>query len=271
MIPAYYFPFIDLGSFSIPTYPLAHSMAYVIAGILILVEAKRRGADIRLVYNTIMIGFFGAVVGARLGGIIDNLGYFIANPNEIFNLGSGGWTESGGFILSFLLMILYLRRRNFSLLSFFDITAPAMALRFAVSRLGCGAIHDHIGKVMERPWPWGVEYEGLIRHETGLYSLFSNTIIFIILWSLRKRIKTRGVFFVAYLFMYSISIFIIRFFRAEDLPYVSDPRYLGLTATQYIAIVVLVTAILVYTYIRKHPVSVSTNPYGTPNGYENKK
>jgi phosphatidylglycerol---prolipoprotein diacylglyceryl transferase len=257
MIPAYFFPFIEIGTFTIPTYPLMHSLAYVVAGIIILFEARRRGVDLSLVYNTMLYGFVGAIVGARIGGIVNNWDYFTVNPDQIFNLASGGWTESGGFILSFSLMIAYLRFKKFSLLSFFDIAAPAFALRFAISRIGCGAVHDHIGKIMERPWPWGVEYEGLIRHETGLYSLFSNTVIFILLWNLRTKIKTRGMLFTLYLFMYAMSVFIIRFFRAESLPLVSNERYLGLTSTQYIAIAVFIVALVLYRYIKKHPIPVT--------------
>lgn len=261
MIPEYYFPYIDIGFFSIPTYPLAHSLAYVVVGIIILFESRRRGFDLKVAYNTMILGFIGAIVGARIGGIITNIDYFRVNPGEILNLSSGGWTEAGGFILSFALMIGYLRYKRISVLTFFDIAAPGMAIRFAISRFGCAAVHDHIGKVMSRPWPWGVEYGGLIRHETAIYSLVSNTIIFIILWNLRKKVQTRGMLFVIYLLLYSVSVFIIRFFRAEFLPYVSNTRYFGLTATQYIAIGVFIFALILYTYIQKHPIGVDESFY----------
>ena len=253
MIPEYYFPVIPIGDFEIPTYPLAHSLAYIFVGIVILMEAKRRGADIKTVYNIMLVGFVGAIVGARIGGIFANPEYFFENPKEMINFAAGGWTESGGFILSMLSMIVYMWWKKFSALAFFDMGAPAFAARFAISRFGCGAVHDHIGKVMERPWPWGVEYQGDIRHETGLYSLVANAIIFFILWKMRKRMKTRGMLFVMYLILYSISVFIIRFFRAEHLLFVSNERYYGLTATQYIAMGVFIVAIVLYKYIKKHP------------------
>ena len=70
---------------------------------------------------------------------------------------------------------------------------------------------------------------------------------------MRKRMKTRGMLFVMYLILYSISVFIIRFFRAEHLLFVSNERYYGLTATQYIAMGVFIVAIVLYKYIKKHP------------------
>lgn len=264
MIPAYYFPVIPIGDFEIPVYPLAHSLGYVAAGIIILIEARRRKADLNIIYNTLLLGFVGAIVGARIGGMLTNPDFFLSNPREIINLGSGGWTESGGFVLSMILMFGYLYKKKFSSLAFFDMAAPALSLRFAISRFGCGAVHDHIGKVMQHPFPWGVEYEGVVRHETGLYSLVSNAVIFLILWNLRKRMKTRGMLFVTYLVLYSISVFIIRFFRAENLLYVSNERYYGLTVTQYIVIAVFISAIFLYKYIKKNPV-----PFDAP--FYNKK
>lgn len=255
MIPYYLLPYIEIGNFTIPTYPLAHSLSYVVIGAIVLSEAKRRGIDLYTMYKVVLVGFASAIVGARIGGIITNFDYFTTYPSQILNLGSGGWTESGGFILSMILIIAYLSKINFSALAVLDLTAPAFAARFAVSRFGCSAVHDHIGKIMQHPWPWGVEYQGFIRHETGYYSLIANAIIFIILWAMRKRMKTRGMLFVMYLFLYSISVFIIRFFRAEDLPSVSNDRYFGLTSTQYIVIGVFIAAIFLYRYIKKHPIA----------------
>jgi phosphatidylglycerol:prolipoprotein diacylglycerol transferase len=251
MIPYFFIPTIDIGIINIPTFPFFHGLGFAIMGILVLYEGRRRGADVQIYFNVFFFALVGGLVGARIGGILTNLDFFVENPAQIFNFAQGGWTEAGGAAGGFLFALLYAKKRIRSVKEGLDIFAPALTARFGISRFGCGAMHDHMGKVMERDWPWGIEYNGEIRHETGIYSLFANAVIFFILWKLRKRIKTPGLLFGIYLLMYSASIFIIRFFRAEDLEYISNVRYAGLTQTQYIMIAVFTFGIFFIWKIRQ--------------------
>ena len=87
-----------------------------------------------------------------------------------------------------------------------------------------GCLYDYCHQLSDGVYP------------TPLYESFFGIIIFIILWSLRKRIKIPGVLFFIYAFLNGVERFWIEKIRTNP-----DISFLGMEATQaeYIAFLLI--------------------------------
>ena len=85
---------------------------------------------------------------------------------------------------------------------------------------------------------------------TPIYETFFGIIIFIILWSLRKRITIPGILFFIYVFLNGIERFFIEKIRTNP-----DINLLGMKATQaeYVAALLIIIGLagIVYLYLKR--------------------
>lgn len=124
----------------------------------------------------------------------------------------------------------------------FDAAAPALALGYAVGRVGCFLVGDDYGVPTKMPWgmkfPVGLppttagmlrsqfnvdvdpsipDHELLAVHPTQLYTVFASLIIFFIALRLAKTMRLKpGALFQLTLAMLAVERFLVEFFRAKD-------------------------------------------------------
>ena len=223
------------------------------------------------------------IIGARLFSIIEseeNIKAFMRDPLDQLLSGSG-LAIYGGLIVAFITVYLYVKSKGMKPIHVMDAGAPAMIMGYAVGRLGCQFSGDgDWGIVNANPqpgwwflpdWAWSYNYphnvlkEGAMMdgclydychqlsdgvYPTPLYESFFGIIIFIILWSLRKKIKIPGVLFFIYAFLNGIERFFIEKIRTNP-----DINLLGMKATQaeYVAaLLIIIGAVgIVYLYIKR--------------------
>jgi prolipoprotein diacylglyceryl transferase len=223
------------------------------------------------------------IIGARLFSIIEseeNIKAFMRDPLDQLLSGSG-LAIYGGLIVAFVTVYLYVKSKGMKPIHMMDAVAPALILGYAVGRLGCQFSGDgDWGIVNTNPkpgwwflpdWAWsftyphnvlndGVMMDGCLYnychqlsegvYPTPLYESFFGIIIFIILWSLRKRIKIPGVLFFIYAFLNGVERFFIEKIRTNP-----DINLLGMKATQaeYVAsLLIIIGAIgVAYLYIKR--------------------
>ena len=253
MIPYLLFEKIDLGPISIQVWGLFVVLAFCFALFIAYHEAKRLKISSRHIFNLGAYSLLGALVGARLFYVAVHWNFYYRNFLDIFKIWQGGLILYGGAIFAFLIDLMYIRKHKLNFWQIADLAAPAVAFGLFVGRIGCFAIHDHLGKVMDRPWPWGINYFGEIRHETALYSALNGLLMFLGMWMIRKRIKKEGVLFLIFLVWYSVARFIIDAFRDFDI------RVWGLTGSQYISIILFLVAayLLLFRFKRKPKIHTS--------------
>ncbi len=249
MIPYFQIEEIKFGPIHLQAWGLLVSLGFLAAILWGIKEAKKKNISTDIILNLAIISFFSSMIGARLLFVLLFIKDFTSNPLEVFKFWHGGLVYYGGFILAILCCILYIRYKKINLKILADILAPGIALGYGIGRIGCFFIHDHIGKITSMPW--GINYFGEVRHDTGLYGSLSGFILFFILVFLsKKKFLPSGGLFLFFLGGYAFSRFIIDFFRADDLAIV-DPRFLGLTLSQYISLIIIVlTFILGYNLKR---------------------
>lgn len=202
------------------------------------------------------------LVAAVLGGILGAKIYYAALYRDwrlIFDRAGLVWY--GGFILGALAVLWVARRRRLNAWALADAAAPALALGYAVGRIGCFLVGDDFG--MPTKLPWGVKFPagvpapttaGLMRHEYGavvsedipdteliavhptqLYETIGAGLIWLVgVWLLRRGAR-RGTTTVVVLSLLAVERFLVEFLRAKD-----DRFVAGLTLAQALSLVALV-------------------------------
>jgi phosphatidylglycerol:prolipoprotein diacylglycerol transferase len=101
------------------------------------VLARRSKIDPELFANAALLALFAGVIGARLSHVLENFSEFAAHPLEAFNIGSGGLTYYGGFLLALPVLIGYALWKRVPLRIGMDIVAPCLMVGLAFGRIGC--------------------------------------------------------------------------------------------------------------------------------------
>ncbi|RJP29820.1 MAG: prolipoprotein diacylglyceryl transferase [Candidatus Omnitrophota bacterium] len=227
-----------IGPFSIYSYGLMLVLGFLVASLLARRQAKNAGIDPDLISNLIFYIFISGILGARIFYVVENADFYFKNPAEIIMLQHGGLSWFGGLILGSACGIFYLKRRRQSVLKILDLLSPFVALAQSIGRIGCLLNGCCFGK----PSVYGFYFPA---HEDYLIptQLYSSVVLLFIYFLLRAvQIKKRdysGEVFFLYLFLYSISRFIIEFFRADNPVIV-----FGLTLFQLISLLLFVISSL---------------------------
>jgi phosphatidylglycerol:prolipoprotein diacylglycerol transferase len=218
---------IQFGPLAIRWYGVMYGIGILIGGWLLGKEFRRK--DISLSdderWKFLTLVFLSGILGARIYYVIFNWNFYSSHPAEIPAIWHGGLAIHGGLIGGVLGGWWYVNRRSLSFLKLADAGAPSMILAQALGRIGNlmnGEVH---GYPTTMPWgivfpadsPAGREFGQVPLHPAMLYESVLNLLIFLFLWSIRKKPAKDGFIFSLYLILYSIDRSIVSTFRAEDL------------------------------------------------------
>jgi phosphatidylglycerol:prolipoprotein diacylglycerol transferase len=128
---------------------------------------------------------------------------------------------------------------------------PALALGYAIGRLGCFLNGCCYGAPTDLPWAFRFHDPPVTgpltapSHPTQIYASLINLGIFAALWAMAMRKTRPGQVFFAYLALYSIYRFGIEFLRKG---YTAKVWLGGLTQAQIGSLVLLVLAVALYAW-----------------------
>ncbi|HZI01082.1 MAG TPA: prolipoprotein diacylglyceryl transferase [Flavisolibacter sp.] len=225
---------------------------------------------------TVLALIFG-LLGAKLFDIFENWSDFLQHPAD-YILSPAGLTFYGGLICAAIAIILFARKHKIPLRHLADGVAPALMLAYAIGRIGCQVAGDgDWGIVNNNPkpfnwlpdWMWAFRYPNNVNeagvpihgcvgkycnilpeavYPTPFYETIMATIFFLILWSLRKKLKPFGAVFALYLIFNGLERFLIEQIRVNN-----KMDFLGLQPTQaeIIAIGLILTGIGLWIYLQK--------------------
>jgi len=211
---------------------------------------------------------------AALGGLLGaKMFHLFENPDELVEFFTrpslegfiSGLTVYGGLIVGSIVVLTWAYRKKLNLLVLSDAATPGMMLAYGIGRMGCQTSGDgDWGVVNTAPnpgwlpdWAWSYDYpnnvngvgevmtsggwDGYGTHlvpgvfPTPLYEIVAALVIFIILWSVRKRWKeVVGAVSGLYLILNGIERFFIEKIRVNN-----HFDFLGMKATQAEIIAVL--------------------------------
>jgi phosphatidylglycerol:prolipoprotein diacylglycerol transferase len=223
----------QIGSFRLQYYGLMYLVAF---GTTYLLAKYRLKTEDRWQFNIdhlqglITAIIIGLIIGARLGYVLFyNLGYYAAHPLEIilpFEFGHGirftgisGMSYHGGLIGSLIGLYWYSRKYKLGVRNSADLLAPCGALGYTFGRLGNFINGELWGRITTAPF--GMHFPHArgeaLRHPSQLYEAFGEGIVlFLVLWTLRRRLRTPGATLAVYLIGYGTARFIVEFFREPD-------------------------------------------------------
>ncbi len=195
----------------------------------------------------------GGIVGAKVFDLFDNWDSFLQDPAGAL-LSGGGLAFYGGLVLGFIAVVSYIWRNKIPFLPAADAVAPALTAGYGVGRIGCQMSGDgDWGIVNQAPkpdwmgflpdWFWASTYPHHVLNTpntdpvssvpidgctweycmqlsmpvfpTPLYEVLMMTLIFGILWALRKRVGVPGLLFFIYLALIALERFLIEKIRVN--------------------------------------------------------
>ncbi len=234
---------LRLGPLEIRWYGLMYLVGFAIAYLIIKSEFKRRGGPLptEAAGDFLFYLILGLMLGARIGYVIFyNLDVYLYQPWEIFAVWRGGMSFHGGMLGMILSGWIFSRSRNASFLELADIASLSVPLGLMAGRIGNFINGELYGRVTAVPW--GLIFPGagdLPRHPSQLYEAFmEGPILFIVLWSLRRRMTTQGTILALFIILYGLFRFLAEFFREPDVQL--GYLYFGLTMGQILCLMMIV-------------------------------
>jgi phosphatidylglycerol:prolipoprotein diacylglycerol transferase len=260
-----------LGGEDITSFGVFMLFAFLTAGYVMRAELGRMGHNPEKAWDFVFMAVIGGILGAKGYYVLLNYERLLTDPMPLL-LARGGLVWYGGFALAAALVIWEIKRSGIPLREGLDASAPALALAYAVGRMGCFLVGDDWGRptdswvgiafprgmppstvdVIERDFGIAVD-PGLVEefgqvvpvHPTQLYEVGMSTLIFFLLWRLRGGGRPAGWIFMLWLTLAGVERFLVEFLRAKD------DRFIGfLTLAQMISLGIVVVGLVGMARVR---------------------
>ena len=209
-------------------------------------EARRRGIAPGVVSDAVIWVGAAALVGGRILYVVQNeLGSLANHPAHVLMVWMGGLSFYGGLIGAILALVLFARRRALSLLTLFDVAAPAAAIGQAIGHIGCLIGGDSYGIPTDLPWaviyrnPAALAPQGISLHPTQAYEAILLGFLFAALWLGRERLGRLGDGAVAAAYLFGLAVIRFGLFFLRDEPAV----LFGLKTAQLVGLAVVLLAV----------------------------
>ncbi|HET6226608.1 MAG TPA: prolipoprotein diacylglyceryl transferase family protein [Bacteroidia bacterium] len=230
--------------------------------------------------NLTLLAALTGIIGAKIFHNLENWGDFVKDPmGSLFSL--SGLTIYGGLICASIACIWYGHKNKIPTLHLIDAAAPALMIGYAVGRIGCQVAGDGdwgIDNLNPKPdwlswapdWVWSYDYAHNVNNDgvlmvncgqekfcyhlanpvypTPFYETIMCVTLFLVLWSVRKRITTPGMLFSLYVLLNGIERFLIETIR------INNPYTIGgfsFTQAQLISTIFILLGITGIFYFRK--------------------
>lgn len=229
-----------LGEFTLTSFGVMMALSFLAGFQVIRVELRRRGKDEQLAGDILLGALIGGIVGAKLYYVLLNWPLTVRDPLGMLTSRSG-LVWYGGLIGGSLAVIWMIRRAGQTVAEMADVVAPALALSYAVGRMGCFLVGDDYGRPTDS---WlGIEFPNgappstagnlrrafgvdipaeipdsqvLAVYPTQLFEVGISLLIFFVLWRLRFRDRKPGWLFSLWLVLAGAERLFVEFFRAKD-------------------------------------------------------
>ena len=203
-------------------------MVGFLAAMLWALWDNRRDDEITLdlMIDLTLVILVGAIIGSRALAVVLDWGSYAARPGSVWHVWEGGLSFHGGLIGGTIAGLGLTWLRGLSAARMADRLMPAVAIGYAITRIGCflngccyGAptasalgVHFHF-----------TDEADIARHPTQLYSAALSLVIFAILLAVRARLRRPGHLALLYVIIYSAGRFGIEHFRRHASAVVYQP------------------------------------------------
>lgn len=233
----------------------------------------------QLTGSIVLVAAVFGIIGSKIFDTVEHIGDLLKDPiGTIFSF--SGLSFYGGLIVAAIAVVWYANKNKIRYTHIFDITAPALILAYAIGRIGCQLSGDGCWGMINAAsqpswmsflpsWTWAYRFPHNVINEgitlpdctgshcnilpypvfpTSFYETIMGLIIFIILWSFRKKITIPGYLFCIYLILNGIERFLIEHIRINKL---YDVLGMKLTQAEIIAVLLILIGFAGFVFFRK--------------------
>ncbi len=248
---------IKIGPLTLSYYGMLIMAGVVGATLLSYYQAKKKGLDANIIFDSLTWIVVGGIIGARIWHILTppasmveqgiTTYYYLTHPLDAIAIWRGGVGIPGAVAGGALAFYLYARKRGINFGLWADIFAPGLALGQAIGRWGNFINQEVYGSPSNLPWAITIDPEHRLPefmdvatyHPLFLYeSIFNLANMGLLLW-LSNRFSDKlknGDVFLSYLVTYPVYRFFMEYLRLDN-SYVG-----GINANQAMMIVIAVLA-----------------------------
>ncbi len=229
--------------------------------------------------SIVVIAAIFGIIGSKIFDQLENWNSFVNDPiGSLFSL--SGLTFYGGLIVAGIAVIWYSERHKISWQHLGDSIAPSLIIAYGIGRIGCQVAGDGdwgIVNTFTKPgwlgwlpdWLWSYNYPHNIINEgihipgcvgehcmqlahgvfpTPIYETTMSLLIFIFLWSIRKKLKIPGTLFAIYLILNGVERFFIELIRVNN---TYDIFGYHITQAEIISVSLIIGGLLLWFYLKK--------------------
>lgn len=247
-------------------YGVLMALGILIGVWLTLREGKRKKLTEDDILDMCLVIIPSGVVGARLYYVIFEWASYASNPIRALYIWEGGLAIYGAVIGGLIGMFIYSRVKKIRFLKLADCIAPGLVLAQAIGRWGNFFNQEAFGLPInngELMWfPFAVYIEGYhtfngqpcsnpYHMATFFYESVWCLIVFIILWSCRRKFKHDGDAILSYAALYGLERMFVERLRGDSL-YIIKPGgaiAAGIRVSEMLSFI-LVVAIAAFFFIR---------------------
>jgi phosphatidylglycerol---prolipoprotein diacylglyceryl transferase len=253
----------SVGSFAIRWYGMMYIIAFAVSYLLshYRIKSEKLPFERSFVGDALTWAMVGVVLGGRLGYILfygmssflaDPLGSLIpwvSAPGGCRFAGITGMSYHGGVIGVIIAFMVFTHSQKKGFFETFDLFIPSIPLGYTFGRLGNFINGELYGRITDSAlgmyFPLAPTHE--LRHPSQLYeALFEGIVLFIILWSLRRKSPFPGFLAAIYLFGYGFVRFFIEYVREPDaqLGFV----FLNFSMGQVLCFIMMIAGVAVFLF-----------------------
>lgn len=211
-------PEIEVLGVSIKTFGVMFALGFLACGLVAARRFRELGKPVDWAYEIIFAALLGGVIGARVYYLVEK--WSSVQHDLLGNIFSGsGLVWYGGAIGGAIAVLLWMRLRHVLELQLLDMSATALALGYAIGRIGCQVSGDgDYGIRSSLPWAMGYPHgtvptpPGVRVQPTPIYETVTMCLLAWALWQLRDRVRP-GVIFALYLLGSGLERFLVEFVR----------------------------------------------------------
>lgn len=242
----------NIGNVKISSFSFMLSLAFISCTLIAIGVCKRQIISINNIFGLMISIQISGLLGSRLLFVMNNYSQFESDLTKIFSPSLGGFAFTGGLISSLLTAIIYLKLAKLPFWKISDCAVYPIAVGICLTKIGCFLGGCCYGK--ETTSVLGVQFPadslaaqkfGIPHsiHPTQLYEGFSSLIILTVIISFaRKHHKFEGQLFLSYMILFLTARAHNESLRGD----VSHDFILKLSQTQFVLIIMILMAILVY-------------------------
>jgi phosphatidylglycerol:prolipoprotein diacylglycerol transferase len=260
---------IQIGGFTVTSFGVMMALAFLVAGWVASRELARVGLDPEQAWDMVGYAAVFGILGSKIYYMILNWQDTMADPMRAL-LSRSGLVWYGGLILAAAVIAWRVKKSGMPFGRMADASALALAIGYAIGRMGCFLVGDDYGRPSDLPWAvafpkgappstaanlreFGVDIPANVPpdtvyavHPTQLYEVGMSLIIFFILKRMQPRLATPGMLFMVWVALAGVERFIVEIFRAKD------DRFLGvLTVAQLISVLLMAAGVAGVAYLAR--------------------